>query len=413
MPGWQTTGAAPLATRAAGRTLGADDGRRTIEMTNTPGDAEHDRPAARAADDAVIPDRPAGTEPRASPPGRGETRPRGLLRLVAYSLGEFAITAATVLGIGYAVFGESPYVATAAILVGLVLSRSRASIRRGSLARRLAIAIPTGIGGILIAIVLRSGELIAFDNTSPSQLPARFLAAIALFGAFGAIVGFVYNTVVVRRYHVRPSAYPKVSAVTALVFLGLQVLVGGWPAWPPGQPANWRFAETLVTSLCSGVALVFGVHRLGQPAGREMRLAIQEFGKARPYWRAMLRPVEAIVLIYVLVILLFACIFASAYRLDPAGAFSRGAADAEVTFLEFIYFSAVTMGTVGYGDITPLSPFTRGVAIAEILFSAFFLVITFAALTAYLQHVWTRIAYGDDEERRPRGRGSGRDDAEE
>src|SRR5207249_879493 len=84
--------------------------------------------------------------------------------------------------------------------------------------------------------------------------------------------------------------------------------------------------------------------RLGQPAGSEMRLAIQEFGKARPYWRAMLRPVEAIVLIYVLVTLLFACVFAGAYRLDPGGAFSRGAADADVTFLEFIYFSAVTMG---------------------------------------------------------------------
>jgi hypothetical protein len=71
------------------------------------------------------------------------------------------------------------------------------------------------------------------------------------------------------------------------------------------------------------------------------------------------------------------------------------------------------MGTVGYGDITPRSPFTRGVAIAEILFSAFFLVITFSALTAYLQHVWTRLAYGEDVDRRLRGRGSGRGDAEE
>jgi hypothetical protein len=187
------------------------------------------------------------------------------LQQIAYFLVEFAITAAAVLGVGYAVFGESSLVTTAAILVGLLLSRSRAAIRHGSFARRLAIAIPTGIGGILIAIALRGGELIAFDGRAPAPLLERLLVAAALFGAFGAVVGFVYNVVVIRRFHVRPAAYPKVGAVVALVFLGLEVYVTGWPGWPPWRADNAHYLGSLIVGAVAGVALVLGMHRLGQP----------------------------------------------------------------------------------------------------------------------------------------------------
>jgi voltage-gated potassium channel len=56
------------------------------------------------------------------------------------------------------------------------------------------------------------------------------------------------------------------------------------------------------------------------------------------------------------------------------------AGSAEVLRTEMIYFSLVTLATLGYGDILPSSPFTQMLAVLEAVIGQFFM----AVLVAWL-----------------------------
>lgn len=63
-------------------------------------------------------------------------------------------------------------------------------------------------------------------------------------------------------------------------------------------------------------------------------------------------------------------------QLDPTGIVQEGEATS------FYYFSFVTLTTLGYGDISPLSPWARGLAWAEAVIGQIFLATTIARLVA-------------------------------
>jgi len=48
----------------------------------------------------------------------------------------------------------------------------------------------------------------------------------------------------------------------------------------------------------------------------------------------------------------------------------------------FVYFSFVTLASLGYGDITPVTPEARSVALLEVIFGVFYLVVVIARLVA-------------------------------
>lgn len=87
------------------------------------------------------------------------------------------------------------------------------------------------------------------------------------------------------------------------------------------------------------------------------------------------------------VYLLLAFVWAFAYRLvalgDP-GAFSLPASGVERQHLldRLVYFSLVTLTTVGYGDITPVSPLARSLATLEALTGQLFPAILLARLVS-------------------------------
>ena len=56
-------------------------------------------------------------------------------------------------------------------------------------------------------------------------------------------------------------------------------------------------------------------------------------------------------------------------------------------FPDLVYFSFVTLLTIGFGDVTPVAPLARAVVLAEGIFSVVFTTIVMAALVAgYLRH---------------------------
>ncbi|WP_425385624.1 potassium channel family protein [Streptomyces marokkonensis] len=88
-------------------------------------------------------------------------------------------------------------------------------------------------------------------------------------------------------------------------------------------------------------------------------------------------------------------VFASAYQ---ALAQDPGQLDGITTRLDALYFTLVTLATIGYGDITPHGQAARLVAILQILYSFVFLTAAATALTQSFRATLRR----RDAPRRPR-----------
>lgn len=63
----------------------------------------------------------------------------------------------------------------------------------------------------------------------------------------------------------------------------------------------------------------------------------------------------------------------------------KGVADTSAIELlwQFVYYSAVTITTLGYSDIRPISFFTQAVTILEVIFGIFFIVFLFGTFLSY------------------------------
>jgi hypothetical protein len=99
--------------------------------------------------------------------------------------------------------------------------------------------------------------------------------------------------------------------------------------------------------------------------------------------RVTLDVILGAVTVYLLIALLFATIYNVALQLDPQSfRFPEWIKPGSVEVLrtEMLYFSLVTLATLGYGDILPTSPFTQMLAVLEAVIGQFFM----AVLVAWL-----------------------------
>ena len=64
---------------------------------------------------------------------------------------------------------------------------------------------------------------------------------------------------------------------------------------------------------------------------------------------------------------------------------------------DWVYFSFVTLSTVGYGDITPVHPIARTLAMAEALAGQLYLAVLIARLVAMEVITWQSKASHDSE----------------
>jgi voltage-gated potassium channel len=91
----------------------------------------------------------------------------------------------------------------------------------------------------------------------------------------------------------------------------------------------------------------------------------------------------AAVTAYLLIALAFAALYSLVFHLDSQSFrlpewIERGAVEAVRT--EMVYFSLVTLATLGYGDILPSSPFTQMLAVLEAVIGQFFMTVLVAWL---------------------------------
>jgi hypothetical protein len=163
----------------------------------------------------------------------------------------------------------------------------------------------------------------------------------------------------------------------------LAVLTGRWVL---------RTGLVLFTlSLVSWILLALSGATALQPAGQVGAILLFVLGTLGCFRMAFSPgPVErerlaASLSFYLLLGLMFALLFTVIAELLPGSFHFSATRPAAVTarpLADLIYFSFVTLATLGYGDIVPLSPSAKGLAILEAILGQIYLVVVVARLVS-------------------------------
>jgi hypothetical protein len=148
----------------------------------------------------------------------------------------------------------------------------------------------------------------------------------------------------------------------------------------------------LGASLSTIIVLLLSIY-----AGKWLRPRLLVFGDLSPYLKAMGIPVFSFTFGYCVIAFLFASYFWAAWKIDPDDSF-KGLPTSPV-FGDFLYFSIVTICTLGYGDISPQSGMTKAMAAVEVILGIGWVTVVFGAVVAYLQPHFTDIAKQQSERR--------------
>jgi voltage-gated potassium channel len=94
-------------------------------------------------------------------------------------------------------------------------------------------------------------------------------------------------------------------------------------------------------------------------------------------------PAFAFLTFYALLVILFASVFSIISHFAGPDHFRVGSVTRAISFPEAIHFSIVTISTVGYGDIVPVSNFARMLASAEVICGVMLLLFGVSELLEY------------------------------
>jgi len=76
--------------------------------------------------------------------------------------------------------------------------------------------------------------------------------------------------------------------------------------------------------------------------------------------------IQGAILVYLLMGLMWSAAYELVLRLAPGSfSFAQGAPTKDVADYRLVYYSYITLTTIGYGDITPVHPIARSLAMAE------------------------------------------------
>ena len=175
------------------------------------------------------------------------------------------------------------------------------------------------------------------------------------------------------------------TAVVLAVTLSIAILASG------AQPKVVR-AWLGVGGLGIGASIIIAVVQAGSARGylalTTLLLTLVTMGAvARRLWlhvEISVLTVLGAVCIYVLLGLFFAFVFTV---VGDFGSQPFFASEEDVTRSDYMYFSFITLATVGYGDITPQGGLGRALAVTEGLFGQIYLITAVAALVSNLGRV--------------------------
>jgi len=102
--------------------------------------------------------------------------------------------------------------------------------------------------------------------------------------------------------------------------------------------------------------------------------------------------------VYLLIGLIWAVVYSAVNELDPGAFNGTEPGEWRHNFAELVYFSFVSLTTLGYGDISPDTPFTRFLVYLEAIFGQLYLAIMIAGLVGIrIAHATSGATTKDDD----------------
>jgi voltage-gated potassium channel len=136
----------------------------------------------------------------------------------------------------------------------------------------------------------------------------------------------------------------------------------------------------LIASMGLISVLVFAVCRDVAAFLLETGLLFEEFFDQTAL---LLAPTLAFFTYYTFVIVVFACLYRIVDMAIPENHFSVLGELRPISFLESLYFSIITLSTVGYGDLLPASHLVRAIAAAQIVIGVWLIIFGFSEVLRY------------------------------
>lgn len=94
-------------------------------------------------------------------------------------------------------------------------------------------------------------------------------------------------------------------------------------------------------------------------------------------------PAFAFLTYYTLIVIVFACLYRLIDLYVPGAHFNFNGAPHEISFSESLYFSIVSLSTLGYGDIAPVSGLVRALIAIEVVVGVLLLLFGFSEIMRY------------------------------
>lgn len=97
----------------------------------------------------------------------------------------------------------------------------------------------------------------------------------------------------------------------------------------------------------------------------------------------LLVPAFAFLTFYSMLVIVFACIYRILDRFTDTPQFTINAAPETISFADALYFSIITMSTVGYGDVLPVTDSVHVIVAIQIILGVLLLLFGFSEIIAY------------------------------
>ena len=147
----------------------------------------------------------------------------------------------------------------------------------------------------------------------------------------------------------------------------------------------WIEIEPIHRSLAIIVLSVLITTNLAWEFGAWLKPRITVLGDIFRILRQMWEALAAFLLGYAALVFIFACFYAAGWQYDPVHAFRGVDAVHHPSFADFLYFSVVTMSTVGYGDVIPANAITRALACTEVVLGIGWVTVVLSAAAALVR----------------------------
>lgn len=300
-------------------------------------------------------------------------------------LSGIAFTGALLLLIGFAVegdFGLDLTITTFASALGAFAFF--ALLFPGSLFFSLALANSLAVYVAIFVFLCESN----FRGVSNFAQDLGFVLPLAGFMA-GAWLRRGAITAIVHAERVGTgSEFPRVT-----MWLAPVILIGGVTFALPAE-LGARADAALLIAMAAIAAIVFATARDVAVFLIDAGLLFEEFFERI---KRLVLPVYAFLTFYSLIVVTFAAI----YKLidgHAAGAHFRILGeDRAISFSDALYFSIVTLSTVGYGDVLPVSDAVRVVASLQVVFGVTLLLVGLSEIMTYSRDLHARRAARKEE----------------